>query len=105
MLQSQSFAVRGIEAHLGRGELVIAAMGKAQFVKGQWLKKGAVVIDVGTDELEVQTDEGKKTKSINDVTKLPYMGTAKAVTPVPGGVGTLTTAILFENLLKAIGSR
>ena len=93
--------VRDLPELIGRAELVFVCMGKARYVRGEWLRPGSVVIDVGMNELEVQTSEGGKTVFVGDLDYDSAIGIAGAVTPVPRGVGTVTTAYLFFNLLEA----
>src|SRR5213076_770404 len=75
-------------------DIVMVAAGKAGLVKGEHLREGQVVIDAG---INVVGD-----KLVGDVEEASARGKVKALTPVPGGVGTLTTAIIFRNLLRAI---
>ena len=77
-----------------RADIVIAAIGRPAFVKGDWIKKGAVVIDVGIN----RNDEGKL---IGDVDYAAASEHAAAITPVPGGVGPMTIAMLLENAYRA----
>ena len=85
-------------------DLVVAAVGRPEMVKGDWIKPGAIVIDVGINRVpgEGVNAEGKpKTKLVGDV---DYAGAAKhaaAITPVPGGVGPMTIAMLMSNTLRS----
>ena len=81
-------------------DILIAAIGKAQFVKGSWVKPGAVVIDVGVNRVE---DASKKRgyRLVGDVAFEEVVDIASAITPVPGGVGPLTIAMLMKNTLAA----
>jgi methylenetetrahydrofolate dehydrogenase (NADP+)/methenyltetrahydrofolate cyclohydrolase len=81
-----------------RADILVAALGKAQFVKGDWIKPGACVIDVGTTRLEL--GEGR-TKLVGDVDFAAAREIAGAITPVPGGVGPMTRACLMRNTLAA----
>lgn len=81
-----------------RADLVYAAVGRAEMVRGDWLKPGATVIDVGITR--VPAAEGK-TRLIGDVAFDEAMQVAGAVTPVPGGVGQMTVACLLVNTLRA----
>ena len=83
-----------LPALLKTADIVFAAVGKANFVKGEWLKQGAVVIDVGINRLE-------NGKLIGDVDFASCQGIASAITPVPGGVGPMTIACLLENTYRA----
>lgn len=86
-----------------RADIVIAAVGRAQIVKGDWLKSGAVVIDVGINRLP-PTEDGKKGKLVGDVA-FDEADHVKAITPVPGGVGPMTIAGLLRNTLVAAHAR
>ncbi|OQO02157.1 C-1-tetrahydrofolate synthase, cytoplasmic [Cryoendolithus antarcticus] len=81
-------------------DVVIAAIGKAGFVKGDWLKKDAVVIDVGTNYIP---DESKKSgqRLVGDVDFDSAAEVASQITPVPGGVGPMTVAMLLQNVVDA----
>ncbi|KAL6161456.1 tetrahydrofolate synthase [Exserohilum turcicum] len=83
-----------------RADIVVAAIGKAQFVKGDWLKPGAVVIDVGTNFIP---DETKKSgqRLVGDVDYDSAVEVASHITPVPGGVGPMTIAMLLQNLVDS----
>lgn len=77
-----------------RADVVIAAVGKAEMVKGDWIKPGAVVIDVGINRV------GEK-KLVGDVEYAAAAERAGAITPVPGGVGPMTIAMLLQNTLES----
>jgi 5,10-methylene-tetrahydrofolate dehydrogenase/methenyl tetrahydrofolate cyclohydrolase len=81
-------------------DVLIAAVGRAQMVKGDWIKPGAVVIDVGTNRID---DPSAKSGSrlVGDVDFDQAVQVASAVTPVPGGVGPMTIAMLLQNTLRA----
>jgi len=81
-----------------QADIVVAAVGVPRMVEGKWLKKGAVVIDVGINRIPA---EGGKTKLVGDVDFDSCLSIASAITPVPGGVGPMTIACLLENTLKA----
>lgn len=78
-------------------DIVVAAVGRPLMVKGEWLKQGAVVIDVGINRIA----DGEKTKLVGDVDFDSCQGIAGAITPVPGGVGPMTIACLLENTYRA----
>jgi len=84
-----------------RADIVIAAVGRANMVKGDWIKPGAVVIDVGINRIEVEVDGEMKSRLTGDVDYDAAMEVAKAVTPVPGGVGPMTIVMLMANTLRA----
>ncbi len=86
-----------------RADIVVAAIGRAEMVKGDWLKPGAVVIDVGINRL-APTEEGKKGRLVGDVA-FAEADHVKAITPVPGGVGPMTIAVLLRNTLVAAHAR
>ncbi len=83
-----------LPAELAQADIVIAAVGIPEFVKGEWLKPGAVVIDVGINRL----DDGRL---VGDVEFDTAYEKASAITPVPGGVGPMTIACLLQNTLEA----
>lgn len=80
-------------------DILIVAIGKPNFIKGEMIKNGAVVIDVGINYIK---DRDGKHKLVGDVDTDSVTGIASFVTPVPGGVGPVTTMMLFDNLIKAI---
>jgi methylenetetrahydrofolate dehydrogenase (NADP+) / methenyltetrahydrofolate cyclohydrolase len=81
-----------------RADLLIAAIGKPEFVRGHWLKPGATVIDVGINRIP---GEGGKSRIVGDVAFAEAREVAGAITPVPGGVGPMTIACLLLNTLRA----
>jgi methylenetetrahydrofolate dehydrogenase (NADP+)/methenyltetrahydrofolate cyclohydrolase len=81
-----------------RADLVYAAVGKPEMVRGDWIKPGATVIDVGINRLPA---EGGKTRLVGDVAFQEALQVAGAITPVPGGVGQMTVACLLVNTLRA----
>ncbi|MBV1788731.1 bifunctional methylenetetrahydrofolate dehydrogenase/methenyltetrahydrofolate cyclohydrolase FolD [Marinobacterium sp. D7] len=83
-----------LPGELARADIVIAAVGIPNFVKGEWLKPGAVVIDVGINRLETG-------KLVGDVDFESAYERVAAITPVPGGVGPMTIACLLQNTLEA----
>jgi methylenetetrahydrofolate dehydrogenase (NADP+)/methenyltetrahydrofolate cyclohydrolase len=83
-----------LAGHVGRADLVVVAAGKPGLVKGEWIKQGAIVIDVGIN----RQDDGKLVGDVVYDTALPR---ADWITPVPGGVGPMTRACLLENTLYA----
>ena len=85
-----------------RGDIVIAAVGQPQMIRGSWLKPGATVIDVGINRIQV--GDGK-TRLVGDVEFESAVGVAGAITPVPGGVGPMTIAVLLRNTLVAAHAR
>ena len=81
-----------------RADILIAAVGRPQMVKGDWIKPGATVIDVGINRIDV---EGGKTRLVGDVDFDSAVEVAGAITPVPGGVGPMTIACLLHNTVTA----
>jgi methylenetetrahydrofolate dehydrogenase (NADP+) / methenyltetrahydrofolate cyclohydrolase / formyltetrahydrofolate synthetase len=90
----------GLEEYIKRADVLVAAIGKPSFVKGEWLKPGAVVIDVGTNYLP---DETKKSgqRLVGDVDFASASEVASQITPVPGGVGPMTVAMLLQNVVDS----
>lgn len=86
-----------------QADIVVAAIGVAGFVKGEWLKKDAVVIDVGTNYIP---DESKKSgqRLVGDVDYESAVEVASKITPVPGGVGPMTVAMLLQNVVDSATS-
>ena len=80
-----------------KADIVVAAVGRSEMVKGDWIKKEAVVIDVGINRIEVEIDGIKKNKLVGDVKFDEVAKKASAITPVPGGVGPMTIACLLRN--------
>jgi len=89
---------RDLPAECRRAEILVAAAGRAEMVRGDWIAPGAVVIDVGINRLP----DGKL---VGDVAYAEAVGHAGAITPVPGGVGPMTIACLLENTLEAALAR
>ncbi len=84
-----------------RADILVAAVGRANMVKGDWVKPGAVVIDVGINRIDITIDGEAKSKLTGDVQFEEAARTAAAITPVPGGVGPMTIAMLMANTLRA----
>ena len=89
---------RDLPAECRRAEILVAAAGRAEMVRGDWIAPGAVVIDVGINRLP-------NGKLVGDVAYAEALGHAGAITPVPGGVGPMTIACLLENTLEAALAR
>jgi methylenetetrahydrofolate dehydrogenase (NADP+)/methenyltetrahydrofolate cyclohydrolase len=89
---------RDLPAVLRRADILVAAVGRPEFVRGNWIKEGAVVIDVGINRVAVPDG---KSKLVGDVAFAEAQGIAGAITPVPGGVGPMTIACLLRNTLIA----
>ena len=95
---------RDLPAVVRAADIVVAAVGRAEMVKGDWLKDGAVVIDVGINRLPPAV-EGAKGRLVGDVAFEESLGHVRAITPVPGGVGPMTIAVLLRNTLVAAHRR
>ncbi|TMD18084.1 MAG: bifunctional methylenetetrahydrofolate dehydrogenase/methenyltetrahydrofolate cyclohydrolase FolD [Chloroflexi bacterium] len=83
-----------LAAEVGAADVVVAAVGKAEMIRGAWVKKGATVIDVGINR-------NAAGKLVGDVEFAPAAERARAITPVPGGVGPMTIAYLLSNTIQA----
>jgi len=93
---------RDLPAVVRRADIVVAAVGRAEMIKGDWIKPGTTVIDVGINRLP--TDDGKG-RLVGDVAFDEASQVAAAITPVPGGVGPMTIAMLMRNTLVAAHRR
>ena len=89
---------RDLEGACRRADILVAAIGKPEFVRGSWIKKGAAVMDVGINRLE---REGAKPRLVGDVAYDEALEVAGAITPVPGGIGPMTIACLLRNTVLA----
>jgi len=88
-------------AQIVRGaDILVAAVGKPEMVRGDWIKPGAVVIDVGINRVE-DASRARGYRLVGDVCFEEAVQVAQAITPVPGGVGPLTIAMLLKNTLRA----
>jgi methylenetetrahydrofolate dehydrogenase (NADP+) / methenyltetrahydrofolate cyclohydrolase len=95
---------RDLAATVARADVVIAAVGRPELVRGAWIKPGAIVIDVGINRMAgegLNASGMPKTKLVGDVAFAEAIERAGAITPVPGGVGPMTIAMLMENTLRA----
>ncbi len=88
---------KDLPGEVRRADIVVAAVGRPEMVKGDWIKEGAVVIDVGINRIE----RDGKGKLVGDVDYASCYPKASAITPVPGGVGPMTIALLLNNTLIA----
>ena len=84
-----------------RADIVVAAVGRPNMIRGDWIKPGAVVIDVGINRVDVEEDGEKRSLLTGDVDFDSVSEVARAVTPVPGGVGPMTIAMLMANTLRS----
>lgn len=91
---------RDLPAVCRRADILVAAVGKPELIRGDWIKPGATVIDVGIHRVDVEGSPGK-TRLVGDVAFAEALTVAGAITPVPGGVGPMTIAMLLGNTLTA----
>lgn len=89
---------RDLAAVCREADIVVAAVGRPLMVKGDWIKPGAVVIDVGINRVDTPDGKGKLVGDVDFDAALPH---ASLITPVPGGVGPMTVALLMSNTVKA----
>mgnify|MGYP000914590311 FL=1 len=94
---------KDIASVIHRADIVVAAVGRPEMIKGEWIKPGATVIDVGINR--VPGDEEGKSKIVGDVATAEAISHVRAITPVPGGVGPMTIAVLLRNTLVAACAR
>ena len=101
---------KDVAAHVGRADILVVAVGKAGLIKGELIKEGALVIDVGINRVPVLDEQGqpvlnekgkKKMKTVGDVEFGSAQERAAYITPVPGGTGPMTVAILLRNTIQA----
>ncbi|HCL57487.1 MAG TPA: bifunctional methylenetetrahydrofolate dehydrogenase/methenyltetrahydrofolate cyclohydrolase FolD [Spirochaetia bacterium] len=91
---------KNLEEHLKRADVIVAAIGKPEFVKEEWVKQGAVIIDVGINRVADEASP-KGYRVTGDVDFQTVEKKASYITPVPGGVGAMTIAVLLQNTVKA----
>jgi methylenetetrahydrofolate dehydrogenase (NADP+)/methenyltetrahydrofolate cyclohydrolase len=96
---------KNIEEVCKKADIVIAAVGRPKMVKGDWIKKEAVVIDVGINRIKSEIEGEIKNKLVGDVDFDEASKNASAITPVPGGVGPMTIACLLRNTTIAFKNR
>ena len=92
---------KNIEEICKTSDIIVAAVGRPNFVKSSWIKQGAVIIDVGINRVNIEENGETKSKLIGDVDFENCSKIANAITPVPGGVGPMTIACLLANTLVA----
>lgn len=92
---------RDLPAVARTADILVAAAGRAEMIKGDWIKPGSTVIDVGINRIEVSEDGETKTRLVGDVAFDEAVKVAGAITPVPGGVGPMTITMLMANTLKS----
>lgn len=102
-------ATRDLAAHTRRADILIVAVGKAGLIKGDMVKEGAIVIDIGINRVPVLDEKGNpvldekgnpRKKTVGDVVFEEAVEKASSISPVPGGVGPLTTAMLLKNTVE-----
>jgi len=93
-------AAEDLRAAVEEAEILVVAVGRAGFIPGEWVRQGAVVIDVGINRLPAER-EGQRGKLVGDVEFAAAAERAGAITPVPGGVGPMTISMLMRNTLDA----
>ena len=91
---------KDIETITRQADILVAAVGRPLMVKADWIKSGAIVIDVGINRVE-NPDDTSKTMLVGDVDYADVFNKASAITPVPGGVGPMTIACLLKNTVEA----
>ena len=96
---------KNIEGICKNADILIAAVGKPKMVKGDWIKKGAIVIDVGINRITIEFEKEIKNKLVGDVDFDEASKNASAITPVPGGVGPMTIACLLRNTTIAFKNK
>ncbi len=92
---------RDLAALCRRADVLVAAVGRPEMIRGQWIKLGAVVIDVGINRVPAPEKGEGQTRLVGDVAYAEALAVAGAITPVPGGVGQMTPACLLANTVKA----
>ncbi|MFC4346416.1 bifunctional methylenetetrahydrofolate dehydrogenase/methenyltetrahydrofolate cyclohydrolase FolD [Kordiimonas lipolytica] len=92
---------KDLAAEVAQADIVVAAVGRPEMVKGDWIKEGATVIDVGINRIDAPERGEGKTRLVGDVEFETAAARAGAITPVPGGVGPMTIACLLKNTVTA----
>ena len=90
---------KNLEQYTRNADVVISAIGKPNYLKADMIKKGSIIIDVGINRVEAENDKGYKI--IGDVDYNSVIDKVSFITPVPGGVGPMTIAMLVENTIEA----
>ena len=92
---------KNIESTCAQADIMVAAVGRPEMIKREWVKSGATVIDVGINRITKKIDGVEKTVLVGDVCFSEMAGVVAGVTPVPGGVGPMTIAMLLKNTLQS----
>ncbi|MDR7520751.1 MAG: hypothetical protein QN123_14440, partial [Armatimonadota bacterium] len=109
-VHSYTWRAGTLAAHTRRADILIVAMGKAEFITAEMVKPGAIVVDVGINMVPVLDEAGNpvtdergrpRRKTVGDVAFEQVKEVAAAVTPVPGGVGSVTNMLLMRNVVRA----
>ena len=95
---------RDLAVECRRAEILVAAAGRPRMIPGDWIRPGAIVLDVGINRVREETPGGAVERLVGDVDFESAVHVAGAITPVPGGVGPMTIACLLENTLAAAGA-
>ena len=95
---------RDLAVECRRAEILVAAAGRPRMIPGDWIRPGAIVLDVGINRVREETPGGTVERLVGDVDFESALHVAGAITPVPGGVGPMTIACLLENTLAAAGA-
>jgi methylenetetrahydrofolate dehydrogenase (NADP+)/methenyltetrahydrofolate cyclohydrolase len=101
-------ATKDLASHTKRADILVVAVGKPEFIKADMIKKGATVIDVGINSVCVPSGNGSDKPVVKTVGDVDFAGAAEkagCITPVPGGVGPVTSAVLLKNLLNLYKAR
>jgi len=96
---------RDLAALCRRADILVAAVGRPEMIRGDWIKPGAVVIDVGINRVAAEACGSCKTRLVGDVKFAEAAQVAAAITPVPGGVGPMTIACLLDNTVRLVEAR
>jgi len=91
---------RDLPALCRRADVLVAAVGRPEMIRGDWIKPGALVVDVGINRVPAPEKGEGKTRLVGDVAFAEAMRVAGAITPVPGGVGPMTIACLLDNTVR-----
>lgn len=94
---------KNIKYHVGNADIFISAIGSPRFFKGEWFKPGAIAIDVGINQVLMMDEHGDYTKKkiVGDIEFDKAIDKCSYITPVPGGVGPMTIAMLLNNIVES----
>ena len=93
---------KNIQEICKNSDILVAAVGRPNFVKSSWVKPGSVIIDVGINRISIEENGETKSKLVGDVDFENCSKVANGITPVPGGVGPMTISCLLANTLVAV---